>query len=56
MLIVEYIVNSVLNSRTYILSDDSDKVCLGDCGEEEPLLSMAESRMVDCSNVRVMKE
>lgn len=33
MLKVDYITNSIFNSRTYILSDGSDKVWLVDCGD-----------------------
>ena len=33
MLHVDYITNSIFNSRTYILSDGSDKVWLVDCGD-----------------------
>lgn len=51
MLHIDYITNSIFNSRTYILSDGSDKVWLVDCGDVEPLLSIVGSR-----NVRVLKE
>lgn len=47
MLSVDYIVNSVFNSRTYILSDGSDKVWLVDCGDMEPLLSIVGDRRVE---------
>ncbi|MCQ2181785.1 MAG: MBL fold metallo-hydrolase [Bacteroidales bacterium] len=48
MLIVDYIVNSVFNSRTYILSEDgSDKVWLVDCGDVEPVMSIVGSRKVE---------
>lgn len=47
MLTVEYIVNSFFNSKTYILSDGSDKVWLVDCGDVEPLLPIVGSRKVD---------
>lgn len=33
MLHIDYITNSIFNSRTYILSDDSEKVWLVDCGD-----------------------
>lgn len=48
MIKVDYIVNSVFNSRTYILSEDgSDKVWLVDCGDVESLLSIVGSRRVE---------
>ena len=46
MLKVGYITNSIFNSRTYILSDGSDKVWLVDCGDVEPLLSIVDGRKV----------
>lgn len=48
MLAVDYIVNSIFNSKTYILSDNSDKVWLVDCGDIEPILSLVGSRRVEC--------
>ena len=47
MLHVDYITNSIFNSRTYILSDGSDKVWLVDCGDVEPLLSIVGGRRVE---------
>lgn len=47
MIEVVYITNSVFNSRTYILSDCSDKVWLVDCGDVEPLLLIVGSRKVE---------
>lgn len=47
MLKIDYITNSIFNSRTYILSDDSDKVWLVDCGDVEPLLLIVGSRKVE---------
>lgn len=47
MLHIDYITNSIFNSRTYILSDGSDKVWLVDCGDVEPLLSIVGSRKVE---------
>ena len=47
MLSIFHITNSIFNSRTYILSDDSDKVWLVDCGDVEPLLSIVGSRKVE---------
>lgn len=48
MLTVDYIVNSIFNSRTYILSETgSDKVWLVDCGDVEPLLSIVGGRKVE---------
>ena len=47
MLKVDYITNSIFNSRTHILSDDSDKVWLVDCGDVEPLLPIVSSRKVE---------
>ena len=44
---VYYITNSIFNSRTYILSDGSDKVWIVDCGDVEPLLSIVGSRMIE---------
>ena len=45
---VEYITNSIFNSRTYILLEEgSDKVWLVDCGDVEPLLSMVERRKIE---------
>ena len=39
-MIVHKIINSLLQSCTYILSDEgSDKVCLIDCGDIEPILA-----------------
>lgn len=47
MLIVEYITNSIFNSRTYILSDSgSDVVWLVDCGDVVPLLEKIGNRQV----------
>lgn len=47
MLKVDFITNSIFNSRTYILSNGSDKVWLVDCGDVEPLLSIVGSRRVE---------
>ena len=47
MIKVDYITNSIFNSRTYILSDDSDKVWLVDCGDVEPILSAVGSKRVE---------
>lgn len=47
MLKIDYITNSIFNSRTYILSDDSDKVWIVDCGDVVPLLSIVGSRKVE---------
>ena len=48
MLKVDYITNSVFNSRTYFLfEDDSDKVWLVDCGDVEPLLPIVGSRKIE---------
>lgn len=47
MLKVDYITNSIFNSRTYILSDGSDKVWLVDCGDIEPLMSVVGGRRVE---------
>lgn len=44
---VYYITNSIFNSRTYILSDDSDKVWLVDCGDVEPLLTVVSNKKVE---------
>lgn len=44
---IEYITNSVFNSRTYVLSEVSDKVWLVDCGDMEPVLSLVGNRMVE---------
>ena len=46
MLHVGYITNWVFNSRTYILTDDSDNVWLVDCGDVEPLLSVLGNKKV----------
>lgn len=47
MLHVDYITNSIFNSRTYILSDGSDTVWLVDCGDIEPLMSLVGGRRVE---------
>ena len=47
MLHVDYITNSIFNSRTYILSDGSDTVWLVDCGDVEPLLKLVGNRKVE---------
>lgn len=48
MLHIDYITNSVFNSRTYILSEsDSEKVWLVDCGDVEPVLSLIANRRVE---------
>ena len=46
MLHIDYITNSIFNSRTYILSDGSDKVWLVDCGDGEPLLPIVGRKRV----------
>lgn len=48
MLKIDYIINSIFNSRTYILSEDgSDKVWLVDCGDMEPILSLVGGKKVE---------
>lgn len=45
---VDYITNSVFNSRTYILSEiGSDSVLLVDCGDIEPIMERIGGRNVD---------
>ena len=39
MIDVHTIINSILNSCTYILFNDSEDVYLIDCGETEPILN-----------------
>lgn len=55
MLKVDYITNSVFNSRTYILSDGSDKAWLVDCGDVEPMLLIVGSRKVEGADRDVLK-
>lgn len=48
MIQVNHIVNSVFNSRTYVLSDESeDKVWLVDCGDVDEILSFIGDREVE---------
>lgn len=48
---VEYITNSIFNSRTYILLEEgSDKVWLVDCGDVEPSLLEKFPDVVICTN------
>ena len=47
MLQVDFITNSIFNSRTYILSEEgSDEVWLVDCGDVEPILNRVAERKI----------
>lgn len=48
MLRVDFITNSIFNSRTYILSSpDSDKIWLVDCGDVEPILKLVGNKKIE---------
>ena len=48
MLSVDFITNSVFNSRTYILSDEKyDSVWLVDCGDTERVLDILKGKKID---------